>query len=210
MSDKPLVLSRPPPPTSRVRIDPEDAPWERFFSVFPLVLVGTREIDGSHDIAPKHLAMPMAWGPWFGFVCTPAHRTWQNAVRTGEFTVSYPSARQVLEGTFAASPRCNGGEKPGLAAVPVVPASEVDGVLVAGSPVQLECRLERTVEGLGTNGLLIGRVVAVDVQEHLLRGPDRDDADVIEHEHLLAYVHPWRFAKIDVTQAFPLPSGFSR
>ena len=72
-----------------VRSLPLDEPvWERFFTVFPLVLVGTREEDGGHDLAPKHLAMPLSWGNWFGFVCTPRHRTYQNAVRTGAFTVS--------------------------------------------------------------------------------------------------------------------------
>ena len=72
-----------------VRSLPLDEPvWERFFTVFPLVLVGTREEDGGHDLAPKHLAMPLSWGNWFGFVCTPRHRTYENAVRMGAFTFS--------------------------------------------------------------------------------------------------------------------------
>ena len=33
--------------------------WDRFFWVAPLVLVGTMESDGSYDLAPKHMAMPM-------------------------------------------------------------------------------------------------------------------------------------------------------
>ena len=33
---------------------PVDTPiWSRFFTVAPLVLVGTREPDGGHDLAPK-------------------------------------------------------------------------------------------------------------------------------------------------------------
>ena len=33
--------------------------WERFYTVAPLVLVGTLEPDGSHDLAPKHMAMQL-------------------------------------------------------------------------------------------------------------------------------------------------------
>ena len=76
-------------PECLVSLSLDEPIWERFFSVFPLVLVGTLEEGGGHDLAPKHLAMPLSWGRWFGFVCTPRHRTYQNAVRTGAFTVSY-------------------------------------------------------------------------------------------------------------------------
>jgi hypothetical protein len=55
-------------PESLVSLSLDESIWERFFSVFPLVLVGTREEDGSHDLAPKHLAMPFSWGRWFGLV----------------------------------------------------------------------------------------------------------------------------------------------
>jgi hypothetical protein len=55
--------------------------WERCFTVAPLVLVGTREKDGSYDLAPKHMATPMGWQNYFGFVCTPRHRTYHNVRR---------------------------------------------------------------------------------------------------------------------------------
>jgi hypothetical protein len=32
--------------------------WDRFFTIAPLNLVGTREADGSDDLAPKHMACP--------------------------------------------------------------------------------------------------------------------------------------------------------
>jgi hypothetical protein len=54
----------------------EDHPvWMRVFTVNPLVVVGTREESGAYDLAPKHLAMPMGWENYFGFVCTPRHNT---------------------------------------------------------------------------------------------------------------------------------------
>ena len=43
-----------------VEIDPGDGIWNRFFTVNPLVVIGTQEEDGSFDLAPKHLAMPLS------------------------------------------------------------------------------------------------------------------------------------------------------
>ena len=65
-----------------IELDTTSSIWEKFFTVFPLVVIGTRESDGSDDLAPKHLAMPMSWSNHFGFVCTPRHNTWQNIERT--------------------------------------------------------------------------------------------------------------------------------
>ncbi len=67
--------------TRLVRLDTDEPIWERFYTVFPLVVVGTREADGSDDLAPKHLAIPMSWKNHFGFVCTPSHHTYQNIQR---------------------------------------------------------------------------------------------------------------------------------
>ena len=82
-------------------LDVEQPVWTRFFLVHPLVIVGTMEPDGRHDLAPKHMAMPVSWQNLFGFVCTPRHGTWQNIKRTGVFTVSYPRPDQTLLASLA-------------------------------------------------------------------------------------------------------------
>ena len=184
--------------------------WERFFSVFPLVLVGTREEDGGYDLAPKHLAMPVSWQNHFGFVCTPRHATYRNIRRTGDFTVSYPKPAQVIATSLAASPRCEGGEKPALVALPVDPSTAVDGVVVRDAQVQLECRLERIVDDLGDNSLIMGCIVAARVCEQALRELDLDDNELVNRAPLLAYLYPFRFAVIDHSEGFPLPAGFHR
>ena len=55
-------------PRQLIGLDPHGPIWDRFFTVAPLVVVGTREPDGGHDLAPKHLAMPLSWANHFGFV----------------------------------------------------------------------------------------------------------------------------------------------
>ena len=58
-----------------VELDVRWPVWERVYMVAPLVLVGTREPDGRHDLAPKHMALPLGWQNYFGFVCAPRHST---------------------------------------------------------------------------------------------------------------------------------------
>ena len=191
------------------QLEVNDSLWQRVFTIAPLVLVGTREAEGRYDLAPKHLVVPM-WGPFFGFVCTPRHGTYRNAVREGSFTVSWPRANQVVVTSLAASPRCEDGSKPSLQALQTFPASRVDGVLVREGYFFLECELERTVDGFGDNSLLVGRVVAASADPDVLRTLDRDDAELVHEQPLLAYLDPGRFATIDRSTAFPLPAGFER
>lgn len=183
--------------------------WDRFFWVAPLVLVGTLEETGAFDLAPKHMAMPMGWQNLFGFVCTPRHGTYGNARREGGFAVSWPGPDQLVQTSLAAAPR-EGGGKPWIGAFPVEAAATVPGAVVPGASLQMECELERIVDGFGENSLIVGRVVAARGREAVLRDPDRDDADLIRATPVLAYLHPGRLASISDTQAFPFPAGMQK
>lgn len=190
---------------------PVDRPiWDRFFAVAPLTIVGTMEEDGGHDLAPKHMAMPLGWSNYFCFACSPSHATQQNAQRTGSFTVSFPRPDQVVETSLAAGPREEGGEKPSLAGVSTFPAREVDGVLVEDAYLWLECHLDKVLDGYGSNSLIIGEIVAAAVSEGSLRSSEDDDADLLAREPLLAYLPPGRFASIDQTFSFPFHTNFKR
>jgi flavin reductase (DIM6/NTAB) family NADH-FMN oxidoreductase RutF len=198
------------PRSSLVELDTRHPVWDRFFTVAPLALVGTREADGSDDLAPKHLAMPMSWKNHFGFVCTPRHRTYQNIVRTRTFTVSYPRPDQVMLTSLAAEPRCDDDTKPDLQALQRFPAARVDAPLVAGAYAFLECELEQIVDGLGDNSLIIGKVLAASVDPVAVRQSDGDDQALLHAAPLLAYLYPGRLAIVADTLAFPFPRGFKR
>ncbi|HSI79734.1 MAG TPA: flavin reductase [Solirubrobacterales bacterium] len=196
------------PPAPRTVPIPTDAPiWDRFFTVAPLVIVGTKEGDG-HDLAPKHMAMPLGWENYFCFACSPDHATQGNAERTGEFTVSFPRPGGIVEASLAAAPRAGDRSKPSLAAIATFPATAVDGVLVREAYLWLECELERVVDGFGRNSLIVGRVRAASVDERALRRADGDDADVIRAEPLLAYISPGRFAQVSESLSFPFHVNF--
>jgi flavin reductase (DIM6/NTAB) family NADH-FMN oxidoreductase RutF len=197
------------PRTQLVEISTATPIWERFFMAAPLVLVGTKEGDG-YDVAPKHLAMPLGWENYFGFVCSPSHATYRNVLCHREFTVSFPRADRILQASLAAGGRLDDGSKPSLAAVPTFPASVVDGVLVEGCVLYLECAFERVVEDLGENGLIVGEIVAAAAARDSLRGPDVDDADLLHRLSPLVYLAPGRFGIVRETYSLPFPVGFRR
>ena len=184
--------------------------WDRFFSVAPLVIVGSKEEDGQYNLAPKHLAMPLGWENHYCFVCSPQHTTYHNVRRHGVFTVSYPRPSEVLLASLAAAPRCEDRSKPSLLVLPTLPARQVDGVLVKGCYLVLECTLHRILDGFGPNSLIIGNVVAAAAQESALRLAERDEGEQIFESPLLAYLSPGRLAEIRQSTAFPFPKGFAR
>jgi flavin reductase (DIM6/NTAB) family NADH-FMN oxidoreductase RutF len=184
--------------------------WERLFLVAPLVVVGSKEPDGSYDLAPKHMAFPLGWSNYYGFVCSPQHATYRNVRREGQFTVSFPTPTDVVTSSLTASARCDDGTKPALTLLPQRRATVVDGVLLEGGYLHLECRLHSVMDGFDANSLLVGTVVAASADESYLRMEDRDEAEQIHRSPLLVYVSPGRYASLKDTTRFPLPAGFSR
>jgi flavin reductase (DIM6/NTAB) family NADH-FMN oxidoreductase RutF len=192
-----------------VSLDVKEPIWERFFTVAPLVLIGTLDEGGEPDLAPKHMAFPMGWDNYFGFVCTPSHSTYQNIKRSRGFAVSYPRPADLVAASLTASPRCEEA-KPIVGLLDTFPASEVEGVFLEAGYLFLECELDRLIDGFGVNSLVTGRVVAAYADDDALRGSDRDDGEVLLDSPQLAYLYPGRFAVIDRTQAFPFPAGMRR
>lgn len=193
-----------------VPIDTAVPVWEQFFTVAPLVLIGTRDADGALDLAPKHMAMPMGWQNYFGFVCTPRHKTFRNIERTGEFTVSYPKPSQVLITSLAASPRDEEGAKPIVDLFNTFPAKEIDGGFIEDAYLYFECRHFKTVDGFGENCLVTGSIIAAYADDFFLRHSQADDQEIINAAPLFAYLAPGRFATIDQSNAFPFPESMKK
>lgn len=183
--------------------------WEHVFQVAPLVMVGTREPDGTFDFAPKHKVVTLS-PQHFGFVCRDSHATLRNARREQAFTVSWPSPRHIVMTSAAATPRCLDGEKKAMHAFKTVPATKVDGVLMEGCALNIECRLERVVEDLGADSFVIGRILAASADEEAVRSTKARDEEVVHEHPLLAYLHPSQFATIDKSVGYPFSKGFTR
>ena len=197
-------------PGNVVAVDTTVPVWEQFFTVAPLVLIGTRDADGSLDLAPKHMVTPMGWQNYFGFVCTPRHNTCSNIERTGEFTVSYPKPSQVLITSLAASPRVAEGSKPVIDYLSTFPATQVDGSFIEDGYLFFECRHFKTIDGFGENCLITGEIVAAFADDDYLRHAEADDQETIHDAPLFAYLAPGRFAAIDRSNAFPFPESMKK
>ena len=197
-------------PAGLVSLETDHPIWDRFFTVAPLVVIGSREEDGQYDLAPKHMATPLGWENYFGFVCTPEHGTYQNIRREQVFTVSFPTTDSVVLASLAASPRCGEKSKPSIAALPTFAAESIDGRFLSQASLFFECRLDRIVDGFGINSLIAGRIIAAHLSPEALRSVDVDHQETISASPLLVYVSPGRYAKIDRSLSFPFPAGFHR
>ena len=191
-----------------IPLDTQRPIWDRFFSVAPLVVIGSRESDGSYDFAPKHRAMPLGDANYFGFICTPRHRTYHNIVREKAFTVSYLHPDQILAASLSATPRDTDHQKPALQALPTMAATVVDGQLLTDAVLYLECKLFKIVDGFGENSLIAGAVVAAQIDASALRSSDEDDQDILLRSPLLSYIAPGRYAQITQSHSFPFHVGF--
>jgi flavin reductase (DIM6/NTAB) family NADH-FMN oxidoreductase RutF len=193
-----------------VPIDTTVPVWDQFFTVAPLVLIGTKDADGALDLAPKHMVVPMGWQNYFGFICTPRHSTCRNIARTGEFTVSYPRPSQVLIASLAASPRDENGGKQVIDYFRTFDAEQVDGQFIEDAYLFFECRHHKTVDGFGENCLVTGSIVAAYADDYFLRHSQADDQETIHDAPLFAYLAPGRFATIGRSNAFPFPESMKK
>jgi len=203
----PSTSARPP---ELVSLDVTQPVWERFFTVAPLVVIGTRDDDGRCDLAPKHMVTPLGWENYFGFVCTPEHATYKNIVRDEVFTVSFPTTDSVVLASLAASPRCGDDSKPTISVLPTFPAEVIEGRFLTQSSLFFECKLDRIVDGFGVNSLIAGRIIAAYLSPSAMRKMDVDDQEVIAASPLLAYLSPGRYTAIERSNAFPFPAGFQK
>ncbi len=185
--------------------------WQRFFTVAPLIVVGTKEEKG-YDLAPKHMATPLGQSNYFGFVCTPRHATYHNIKSSGEFTVSFPKADQVALASLSASPRCEDSVKSEylIKSLPTIKATSVDALFIAASYLYLECELFKIIDGFDDYSFITGTIKAVFVHPDYVRVSEKDEQLQIMQNPLLAYIAEGRFATISNTYNFPFPKDFKR
>jgi flavin reductase (DIM6/NTAB) family NADH-FMN oxidoreductase RutF len=192
-----------------VTLDTSEPIWRRFFTVAPLVLIGTREGE-DYNFAPKHMVTPLGQDNYFGFVCTPRHRTYHNVREHKAFTVSFPRPDQVVLASLAATARHDECELPKavLEGLPTFTAERIDGRLLTDAYLALECTLDRIVDGFGDYSLIAGRIVHARVHPDTLRSSERDEQEWLYENPLLAFLAYGRFAEIRETRAFPYPREF--
>lgn len=183
--------------------------WSRFFTVAPLIVVGTKEKKG-YDLAPKHMATPIGESNYFGFVCTPRHSTYHNIKKTEEFTVSFPIANQISLASLTATPGQDDCTKSDyiIKTLPTIKATQVDALFLAESYLYLECELFKIIDDFDDYSFITGIINTAFVHADYLRVSEKDEQQQLKQHPLVAYIADGRFANISDTYNFPFPKDF--
>ncbi|WP_029038735.1 flavin reductase [Salinimicrobium xinjiangense] len=192
-------------------LDLSTAVWDRIFMVAPLVVVGTRE-GLQYDMAPKHMAFPVGFENYFGFVCTPEHSTYQNIRRTGEFTVSFPLPEDIVPVSISATSREEliSKYRDVVSSLPVARAESLDVPVLRDAYLIFECSLFKIIDGFGENSIITGEITAAYVKKEYRRVSDSDAQEQLNEYNLLAFIAPDRFARVSNTHRFPFPEDFRK
>jgi flavin reductase (DIM6/NTAB) family NADH-FMN oxidoreductase RutF len=195
-----------------IELDVEQDVWDRTYTVYSLLIIGSKEEDGNYNFAPKHMAMPMGFSNHFGFIGTPRKSTYRNIQREKVFTVSYPKPDQLTVSSLAATQREDDDSKPVLNEIPTSPAQQIDGYFVKDSYFQLECKLTECLGKFGEWELIVGEIVAARINKKMNRkiGDGVGEGQLIYDNPLLAYLHPNRFSVIKESNVFPFPKELKR
>jgi flavin reductase (DIM6/NTAB) family NADH-FMN oxidoreductase RutF len=147
--------------------------WRPAPLVGQVVLVTTRNKDGTSNIAPKCWASMVASAPLtLAFNCNRDHWTARNVLRSREFVVNVPGAELASRvWAIAGLPHPRPVEAAGF--TPLA-SSKVKPPRVAECRTHLECVLDRHLS-FGMEVLLIGRIVAASADKTVAEARDPFD-----------------------------------
>jgi flavin reductase (DIM6/NTAB) family NADH-FMN oxidoreductase RutF len=142
----------------------------------PVVLIGSTNEDGSHNLAPMSSAWWLAWRCVLGL--DAGSRTTQNMLRTGECVLNLPSADLVgavdrLARTTGSDPVPPGKlqrgyrhvkDKFGMSGLTALPGETVAAPRVAECPVQIEAKVAHVHGIAAEDEVWRGKLAAVEVR----------------------------------------------
>ena len=143
--------------------------------VQPVYMIATYDENGNPDI------MNAAWGGIYDahemfFCLTPNHKTCQNFLKTGAFTVSCATADKVVECDYLGIASANKvPDKVERSGFTVTKSEKVNAPIINELPVCIECTLKSYDPD---NRRCVGTIVNVSVNEDYL--DDNGDVDVLK------------------------------
>lgn len=137
----------------------------------PVLIIGTYNEDGTSN------AMNAAWGGLCGvnkiMIDLANHKSTNNIIRNGEFTVSIADADHVLEADYVGI--VSGEKVPNkleVAGLHTVKSEYVNAPIIEEFPMTFECQLLRQTE----DGI-IGKIINVNIDERVLNEKGTVDID---------------------------------
>lgn len=151
----------------------EGANWyrRRNFVIRPIVVITTISKEGILNAAIKTNFMTVSSMTRFAFYCSPEHHTYRNVLETKEFVANIPTediVGKILKAALITVNPCPLGvneiEKAGLTPIP---SEKVRPPRIKECVAHYECVLDWYREAL-----IVGKTVAVSVDEGLMKGRD--------------------------------------
>lgn len=132
----------------------------------PVLIVGTYDENGTPD------ALNAAWGGQYDInmvvICLSKHKTTDNIVKKGAFTVAFADKAHVVEADYVGIVSANDvPDKLAKAGLHTVKSEFVDAPIIEEFPLALECKFVKFNE----DGNVIGEIVNVSADEKVI-GPD--------------------------------------
>lgn len=125
----------------------------------PVVLLSTKNADGTYDIAPIAWNCPASKAPpKLLVVVGRTHRTWENIERTGQFIVVVPHRSQRKLVMEAGSVSGRDANKFKELDIDAFAGARVDALIPSGCVGFLECELEDKLEGPKAN-IILSRIL---------------------------------------------------
>jgi flavin reductase (DIM6/NTAB) family NADH-FMN oxidoreductase RutF len=152
----------------KVAIDLDKHAWHPSPLVGQVVIVSTVDAAGQPNIAPKSWITMVAFsGPILAFGCNTGHRTYRNAVATGDFVVNVPGEKLVE--CIWGMPASHGAERIARSGLTLMTARHVSAPLIVECQAHLECRTD-AVQQYGDEVLIFGQVLGVSLDAVCLSG----------------------------------------
>lgn len=149
----------------------------------PIAWVVTKGMDGMLNAAPYSFFNVMGSAPptiALGLMKAPDRGfkdTAQNILDTGEFVVNLVPERLVQKMNLTSADAPRGVDELAFAGLETLPSTHVAPPRIAESPVSYECRALSSVVTGPNQTVVIGRVLAVHIEDRYLLNPERAHID---------------------------------
>lgn len=185
--------------------------WEHFYTVAPLIVVGSKE-GSNYNLAPKHMATPIGFSNYFGFVCTPKHQTYHNIKKEKKFTISFVKPNQILITSLAASCRDDTCECPKeiIKSLPTIQLSDASNLFVEDSYLLFNCSLFKIIDGFDNYSIITGKIKEAFIHKNYKVYSDIDKQLHVHNNPVPVYIAQGRFANIKESFNFPFPKDFKK
>ncbi|MDO4562159.1 MAG: flavin reductase family protein [bacterium] len=143
--------------------------WKAGTMLYPLppVMVSCGTLEKSNIITVAWTGIVNSEPPMTYISVRPERYSYGLIKETGEFVINLTTDRLVWNADFCGVKSGREVDKFSLPGLTAIPASKVSAPMIEESPVNIECRVERSML-LGSHEMFLAKIIAVNVSEGLL------------------------------------------